>query len=1652
MDVSGRHYKLFIFLGIFACGPEPQKLHEQSASVQAQAPDASLQLRVITGVDASWQTITLDHTYQSMVVACTPHHASTSPASPAHQPTLVRVNNAAADRFDVRVQTPGDPDVSTPTTVHCLVAEAGSYPADETGLSIEAGIVADFAIEGGSAHGQQTVTLGHPFQTPVVVAQVMSQTDRRWSSVWAQASDGPGPPRGNTFVLGRQAGDKNGRLPERIGYLAIKTGHGLIGDYNVFTQVAANISGVDDSASGFRLPISSESASTQSSSSAVQIHGAIVSASSRLSDQVGWPVVIGNQAVRSELYAAIDVPAKGDQARTHPAEHVAYLALTDTRSDPSPPDVTTQAPTEDAQAPTVTLFGPLQGDTVATDGHHPARFYAGFTDDREGKLTSELTDTAGNRIDDGVTIFANGLEVELPSTVHGKQTYRLHLTDAAGNRSETDHTVFVDATIPVTTLTPGAGIYHAAFTIAMSVSEDADVYYTTDGNPPVIGAANTEKITLAAGDTHSISVSTDTVIHFFAIDDSGNLESLRTARYLLSDRNPPPTAVTAVLGNGGSHQVSWQAPSSDIDVPITEYRVYHTVNAVELSLLRASHDHGHPVSAHIPYHRATKTNIAMASGVVPAWVAVSAVNASGRETHVSDPIALAPGPMTEATPQPTPQQTRAVSWLLSQQHEDGWWGDKPSSRIRLTAMALHALYLKKHISTAQANPLMQRQSWPVKRGLGYLSANLRGADTYDLSLAMETLAMYGRSVDLLAAELLAKSDAHPNGRRSRLSDHELSWGRRPFYKADVLTTARVNHALKWSGASTMFGLTGRAVWEALGDPAHTTWPGRYGPLRRSPATVMASSLVYPLLAAGPDTYDWITDSSPAEGSPPAEGTLGNTAMVLKWVPFSDAAKQQQRLTWLLGRQTPNGSFGDDIWTTALALQGWVAATHNLASFARATMRIVVAGGSPPSIGTTLPKTGGPIQVTFAADIQNGPDDTSVTWKSWQGDGVGFAAIAGRPHHTKASFSTPGQYVIHAKANILGRAPLSAGIRVTVHPRPGSTTQRHLVYTTSEIEDGLRVSPLLDATEQAIELRSQNREVSFVANRTPEASVKTSWPGEYLFETRVVPDRTSKQFSLAVGVPRELGNLPGDTTTIALPLTDPAAPLPIWMYTLQRETADPVRLVAKAPPYAEGDLRHEWQAADNSDAFDVEPGTNQATLVLPGYGHYRVLVTTRNQGVSRTSYLHVHLWPKRFYDTQSERVVSVGEDIFFRGDPFKPDAVWESLYSAGPVQFFIPQGEVNQKLTLQVPGRYVVRRVSRKNRDIVYQQHVIRVQDPAMPVQENSITIDAGGSQTLSYDSETKLASTEVSAFVFANTATVPKDMSWHVVNAAGGVQFANAKAARTQVHFDALGDYTLAFRVTIGDKTYEDTIDVTVAPPTGGDLLLHWTFDDIAGERVIDQSGQDHHGAVTGGVALTPTGVEGNQAFSFSGEQQLETEIADGGEQLLEQYTLSLWVRLPSITHAHKDERIMHILSWSDDARFEVTFNKDVKQDLFRIHIPSQRLYFRGKEDPLPKSGKWVHLAVVYHGQWYIRSFFQGELKTAYGKPKTASHKEFGAANFGRVVLGQSLSKHAAARFIGDVDDVRLYQRAMSEEEVWLLCDSSPLSQPGECKKREKRQ
>lgn len=276
---------------------------------------AMLESMVVQSVSSTqWKTVRFSGTFRSPVVVCTIKYGTQTNLSPA----VVRMKDVKSSSFSIRLQEPGSTSSVVSRHVHCIATERGEWTLPD-GRRVEA----QTYLSSSTDHKLRWVgtqrRFEQNFQNPVVVGQVMTSIDSKWSTYWQRGSSNFANVDRSNFWIGKHVGEDNvsSRLPELLGYIVIESGH-------------AQSSGVELEATRGAPSIIGYTQGRQSYPFASRFQSApevIVATPLRMSGIDGCWTVLTADATTSSFGVAVDEDAIGDGERGHAAESLAFLAF-----------------------------------------------------------------------------------------------------------------------------------------------------------------------------------------------------------------------------------------------------------------------------------------------------------------------------------------------------------------------------------------------------------------------------------------------------------------------------------------------------------------------------------------------------------------------------------------------------------------------------------------------------------------------------------------------------------------------------------------------------------------------------------------------------------------------------------------------------------------------------------------------------------------------------------------------------------------------------------------------------------------------------------------------------------------------------------------------------------------------------------------------------------------------------------------------------------------------------------------------------------------------------------------------------------------------------------------------------------------------------
>lgn len=244
--------------------------------------------------------------------------------------------------------------------------------------------------------------------------------------------------------------------------------------------------------------------------------------------------------------------------------------------------------------------------------------------------------------------------------------------------------------------------------------------------------------------------------------------------------------------------------------------------------------------------------------------------------------------------------------------------------------------------------------------------------------------------------------------------------------------------------------------------------------------------------------------------------------------------------------------------------------------------------------------------------------------------------------------------------------------------------------------------------------------------------------------------------------------------------------------------------------------------------------------------------------------------------------------------------------------------------------------------------------------------------------------------------------------------FVNAKKDYSEVRINHL----------LAGRIITEASDVAIQPVDEDGLILYLSFDENTGIDVYDYSGENNHGSIYGPKW---TGGMENSALEFDGLTDYVGIPDTSGKFEEGDHTFTLWVKSTGERDATK--YIFGHYNW----RFGWSSDSKLSFSVGRMNDKNGPAY-SVSADVSEHKNDWIHLAGVYKPSenkiiFYVNGVYAGE-------------KDIGEdriwADYGNHDLLIGTSKHGASTFFeGLVEEVRIYDRALSQQEIGGIVSKS---------------
>ena len=209
--------------------------------------------------------------------------------------------------------------------------------------------------------------------------------------------------------------------------------------------------------------------------------------------------------------------------------------------------------------------------------------------------------------------------------------------------------------------------------------------------------------------------------------------------------------------------------------------------------------------------------------------------------------------------------------------------------------------------------------------------------------------------------------------------------------------------------------------------------------------------------------------------------------------------------------------------------------------------------------------------------------------------------------------------------------------------------------------------------------------------------------------------------------------------------------------------------------------------------------------------------------------------------------------------------------------------------------------------------------------------------------------------------------------------------------------------------------DIPINDPN---LMGWWKLDEGSGTTAIDWSGHGNHGTFQGDPEWV-AGYDGG-AVEFDGDDHIDT----GYTENLATWTITCWVISPEAPSGDAPSGPLH-----REQNYQFNWNHGDVTYRGAAAMNVGGTWYAASYMPL-NANQWYHLAATYDGKEF-KAYRDGVLITTNSAPSGAPAAESDSLKLGR---------HAAASqfFTGIVDDARVYNRALTAEEIQKVTRGDP--------------
>ncbi|MFC1712503.1 LamG domain-containing protein [Candidatus Poribacteria bacterium] len=202
-----------------------------------------------------------------------------------------------------------------------------------------------------------------------------------------------------------------------------------------------------------------------------------------------------------------------------------------------------------------------------------------------------------------------------------------------------------------------------------------------------------------------------------------------------------------------------------------------------------------------------------------------------------------------------------------------------------------------------------------------------------------------------------------------------------------------------------------------------------------------------------------------------------------------------------------------------------------------------------------------------------------------------------------------------------------------------------------------------------------------------------------------------------------------------------------------------------------------------------------------------------------------------------------------------------------------------------------------------------------------------------------------------------------------------------------------------------------------------WLFDEGKGDTAGDSSENGNDGSV-----VQSNWVDGKfgDAIEFTGAGYVEVPASDSLNSIGDEITIAAWIKFTDLTAW---ARIITRGVFQDKDNLQFILASTDKPEFVNLELHSKGQTFAIWNQQVLEQDVWHHIAYTSDGA-QLKLYVDGALKTSGGSGKPLNKLEDQSLFFGSGINAPGGAPGSAQKFKGAMDEVAIFNKALSEDEV----------------------